>query len=65
MPVSKTLKPKTLSVSPRCYRLIRLLAETNRRKFGTQVEVLAEEECKRQNITIPTEPATVNSSKEF
>lgn len=46
---------KILPASLRGYKLISMIAKANRRTLTAQIEVLAEEECKRQGLTIPTE----------
>ena len=41
-------KQKLLPASLRGYKLISMIAKANRRTLTAQIEVLAEEECKRQ-----------------
>lgn len=48
-------KQKLLPASLRGYKLISMIAKANRRTLTAQIEVLAEEECKRQGLPIPTE----------
>lgn len=48
-------KQKTLGISPRGYLMVKALADANRRKIIAQIELLAEEECRRSGIKVPTE----------
>lgn len=51
----KKKKQKILPSSLRGYKLVLLIAKANKRTITAQIEVLAEEECKRQGIVIPAE----------
>lgn len=54
--MEKTKKTqKLLPASLRGYKLISMIAKANKRTLTAQIELLAEEECKRQGIAIPTE----------
>lgn len=53
--VNNPPRQKMLGVSLRSYQMVKLLAAKEKRKLSQQIEFLAEEECKRQGIAIPTE----------
>ena len=48
-------KQKYVAVSPHTYSIFRTISKHNKRTLKAQLELIAEEECKRQGIKIPAE----------
>lgn len=51
--IVKEKRQTVIAVSPRVHRMIRAIARAEKRPMGSQIEVMAEQECKRLHLLLP------------